>query len=192
MKWVYSALTALLSGVVLTSTASAGPITWGYSSAGYQQGNYSFTGSSLPLWESYAGHIQPIDVIGSFSSPYMLSPFPVEGPSFISRVTLTDQESGESGWIDVPVRFFDNETAPEGEWDRHIAGLGAFSPRRLDLGRNRYTVSGDSERAYVEVRPAVAVPEPATLILAGVGLAAVGWRRWSRRKGDAELHHPRR
>jgi len=134
------------------------------------------------LLDTPAGVVQTIEVIGGFSSPPMVSPIPLEGPTLISRWTITDLESGESGWLDIPVLFFDNEPAPEGELDQHIPRLGVFSSRRFDLGRNRYSVSGNSESVLVSVGPAIATPEPATLLLAGCGLALVSWRRLSQRK----------
>lgn len=167
------------ASLLLSGVASAGPINWGYSSTGNREGSYWFSGSSAPLG-SAPGEVRNIPVyslIGSYSAPSLISPIPLSGPTLMSRVTVLDSDSGQSGSFDVPITFFDNEPAPEGEQDMHIPGLGGIAAQRLTLGRNQYSVSGDPENLYVTV-DSIATPEPSTILLAGAGLtAAAGLRR---------------
>ena len=184
MRSLLFGIAPFAASLLLSGVAAAGPITWGYSSTGNREGSYWFSGLSAPSLESAPGEVRNIPVsslIGSYAAPALISPIPLNGPTLKSRVTILDRESGQSGSFDVPITFFDNEPAPEGEVDIHIPGLGGVAAQRLTLGKNQYSVSGDPENLYVTV-DSIATPEPSTMLLAGAGLTAALWLRRPRAK----------
>jgi hypothetical protein len=176
-----SILGATLALFLVPALATAGPIQWSFSSTGAQtvtpDGVYSFTGWTNPLVSSEPGTAYlSYELLGQYSVPALVSPIPLDGPTLTTRVTITDLASGQSGWLDVPVSFYDNEPAPEGEIDMHIPGLYRFAGGTLDLGGNRYTLGGGPQLSVTAEPAPVATPEPTTLALAGLGLAACGLR----------------
>jgi hypothetical protein len=116
---------------------------------------------------------------------------------------ITDRASGESavlpfsGWYEAWWTFDPREVsgANDGPWDLEYeaSGFGDFhNPSRFQLGRSIYTVRGygggpgQFPDGIIEVSWAPAdapnqTPEPGTLALAGLGLAALGAARIRRR-----------
>lgn len=184
-KPLYAVLAVVFA--VWNTPAHAGVIHWGLSSGGAADNGYSVDGKGFTEFQTASGQSERIDVIAGFHSPGLVSPIPVEGPTLNTLVTITDIASGVSGSINVPVIFYDNETAPDGEIDFHIARLGIFDPQGLDMGDNHYSVTSDGERVTVTVSPiALGTPEPTTLALASIGIATMGWRRFGRSRLSAE------
>jgi hypothetical protein len=187
-------IAALFILPLLTSMTLAGPVGWSYTSSRVQNesGNYWVGGTTRvfnELPENGTVSIRLLDLIGSYHVPELISPIPLEGPMLTTRVTLTDTESGQVGGFDLPIVFIDVETAPEGEKDQHVPGIGAFSSQRFMLGRYEYAVSAtgasldvtiDFDRIRTTGVP-VATPEPTTLLMAAGGLLVIVGRRFSRK-----------
>jgi MYXO-CTERM domain-containing protein len=173
---------AILAALLAPSAATAGPIAWSYSSSGASEGGYGFDPASL-AFDTEEGEIQQIYLVnGGGWAPWMVSPIPVEGPTLWTAVTLWDTASGEAYTFRVPVEFYDNEPAPEGEWDTHVPQIGTITPFDLRLGKNKYHVApGPWLTLNVSVSE---TPEPATFLMGAVGLAGLGLVR--RRIGRVE------
>jgi hypothetical protein len=128
--------------------------------------------------------------------------------SFDVSFRITDRASGESavipfsGWYEAWWTF-DPREASGSPWELEYegSGFGNFdNPSRFQLGRNVYTVRGygggpgqlPDGTIEVSVAPADApnqTPEPGTLALAGLGLAALGAARL-RRRGSGPAPRP--
>src|SRR5262245_60271899 len=119
MNWMRAVAAVVVCGSLLSGTASAGPILWNFSSTGAQtetsRGVYSFTGVPSTMMESEPGAVLSLsltELIGDYSVPALVSPIPVEGPTLTTVLTINDLASGQSGSLDVPIVFFDNEPVP--------------------------------------------------------------------------------
>ncbi|MBN9519417.1 PEP-CTERM sorting domain-containing protein [bacterium] len=165
---------AVLAALLAQPAASAGPIAWSYSSAGASLGGYGFDPVAL-AFETEDGGTQEIHLIDGVRSPLLVSPIPVNGPTLWTRVELWDTASGEAYSFRIPVEFYDNEPAPEGEWDTHVPRIGTITPFDVLLGGHKYHVTRGSELTLtVGVSE---TPEPATLLMGAVGLAGLGFVR---------------
>ena len=107
-----------------------------------------------------------------------------------ARVTVVDLGSGQNETVRVWWSVGETwELNGDGTWEP-ISSWSDSGPRFtesewLRLGHFEYLVGSDTSSLGIEVRdpgPAVATPEPATLALAGLGLAAIGVARVRRRK----------
>jgi hypothetical protein len=132
--------------------------------------------------------------VGSFG-PADIQPYPMDDPWALARpgvftlqFDLTDSASGQTRSLSYGVMGMSH-----GYFTTGTGVVSLIPDERSDtfvLGGNRYTVrpvARESESAAyldldVEVGPAVANPEPGTLALAGLGLAAVGLVRVRRRR----------
>jgi hypothetical protein len=169
---------AILTWLLVHSAGTAGVIHWSFSSSDSTAEDYSITGTSGSM-ESLSGATVPINILGGFASPDLVSPIPVEGPTLYSTLTITDSNSGIPWLVWLPIQFYDNETAPDGEFDRHIVRYGGFDPIVLELGSNRYVLTTDTENIYVQVNSITQTPEPSTLAISAIGALCLGlkWRR---------------
>jgi len=162
---------AILATLLAPSAAAAGPISWSYTSYGASEGGYGFDPASL-AFETDPGEIQQIYPVNGAHAPWFVSPIPVEGPTLWTQVQLRDTASGDSYTFRIPVEFYDNEPAPEGEWDTHVPQIGTIAPFDLLLGRHKYHVApGPWLTLNVSVSE---TPEPTTLVMGAVGLAGLG------------------
>lgn len=176
---------ALLAVLLAHSSAAAGPIAWSYTSSGASEGGYGFDYASL-AFNTEEGEVQQIYLANGAHAPWMVSPIPVEGPTLWTRVTLWDTASGEAYSFRVPVQFYDNEPAPEGEVDTHVPRIGTITPFDLRLGKNKYHVA---QGPWLTLNVSVSeTPEPATFVMGAVGLAGLGLVR--RRAGRVEAPPP--
>lgn len=174
-------LAALIAAVVvqgsLASQATAGPITWSYSSQGGEIDGYFLTGQPMTTVHTMGGE-----------TTYLL-PYSDFGPKIgeieerlglVSvTVTLTDDASNESAVIDVPYYFFSTEA------DAIDLELYEWRRESLRLGDNDYelTQAAGNQGLNVGVGPAaVQTPEPTSIVLACVGLAGAGAVRLRRRR----------
>lgn len=101
-------------------------------------------------------------------------------PTLVAKVTLTDQASNASVTFEVPYVISGRE---DNDFGPFLAG---FERQRFLLGRNTYEIDApDGLRDLsvgVEAGTPVATPEPASLVMATVGLAGVGVARLRRRR----------
>ena len=171
----------------VAGASSAEPIKWTYSASG---GVYNYGSEDRPL----SLRIDPVPTQartfdGSISwTVYPAGNWTVDDPTPVSfgevgpipvTVTVTDSASSESGQFVIPyLAYFDDLGG------RQNLYMARDLETTLDLGGNEYLFRGSrwNTSLSAEVRPAVATPEPATLALAGLGLAAVAARRAGRRR----------
>ena len=165
---------AILAALLAPSAAAAGPISWSYTSAGASDGGYGFDYASL-AFETEEGEVQQIYPANGAHAPWLVSPIPVEGPTLWTNVTLWDTASAEAYTFRIPVEFYDNEPAPEGEWDTHVPRIGTITPFDLRLGSHNYHVE---QGPWLTLNVSVTTtPEPTSLLMGAVGLAGVGLAR---------------
>lgn len=201
-----------LAVLLLASAAQAGPITWGFVSEFESVGGHErFTGrvtTGANIHEMFLS--QMIGVIdgphagsrtvnvGALVPNSSANPIDDVPTSYRFRLRLTDHASGESGEVVYTGRAGEDiEYAGDPPFQypisRHayVYGLTPATAETLTLGGNEYRVSLSSEanadgNAYLDATVTVGevheTPEPATLALAGVGIAAGVGAWWRRRK----------
>ena len=89
--------------------------------------------------------------------------------------------------IVMSIIFFANSFTPGGPPRGTFSTSVLHAPDALDFLRVSYDplVAGQSSRISIEAaHEAVPVPEPATTALVGIGLAAIGARRWRERRNS--------
>lgn len=211
-RWCLASAVVGLSLLVTPQLASAGPIGWSYQTSiiaspdhgrlyagsdvyylpdesgtmtlyGFVELPYVFSGSET-------GSVSNVRLAGVSKAAYEYRDEP-PGPNGLDavylRVEVTDTASGQTASADLYLSAYLLSALP-GEI-RAEAYINARGDLSFVLGENRYdiavtdgyTESGSWISASVTVTPA-ATPEPGTLALAGLGLAAVGAIR-SRRRG---------
>lgn len=162
---------AVFAVLLAPAAASAGPIAWSATSSGAAYGDYAIDPVSL-AFDTADGGTENLYLVGGVRAPWLVSPIPLQGPTLWPQVTLWDTASGEAYTFRVPVEFYDNEPAPEGEGDMHVPRVGGITPFDLLLGGHKYHVTRGPDRALtVGVSE---TPEPATLVMGAVGLAGLG------------------
>jgi PEP-CTERM motif len=168
--------------------ASAGPIQWGYRAEG--PGGIvlaEMTGLTGAVWSDFF-----LPNPRQFGTP---QPDPNPGNGFTSvifrsqaTVILTDELSGDRATFPIFLDAIDQfEVRADGRIEPIFSGEtgGPFWPDagRFDLGGNVYRVRTPGGELLVNVEPGerpgapVNTPEPASLLLAGIGLGAVLLRR---------------
>jgi hypothetical protein len=118
---------------------------------------------------------------------------PSPGNRALFRVWVTDVASGETGHLSFFVTAYLLTGLPFTDSSEMV--FGGEGGGTLLLGGNRYDValkaSDGDEGTYVSadlvVAPATATPEPGTMALAGLGLAAVGLLRARRRTTSSRI-----
>jgi MYXO-CTERM domain-containing protein len=182
----------ILAIFLAPSAATAGPIAWWYTSTStgwytdpnakeYNSNNFPVDGTGYGIdpaagtFLTELGGIQNIPLANRVYSPSQVSPIPLRGPTLWTRVEMMHISSGEAYSFRVPIEFYDNEPAPWGEMDMHIARVGKVSPFQVVLGRNKFHVSQGPELT-LNMRVTDA-PEPTTLLMGVAGLAGIGLMR---------------
>ena len=113
---------------------------------------------------------------------------PASDAGFLLSFTLTDQASGQSGTIEFRGSV---GASTNDQYTPQVLFSGGMGPdvTELQLGGNRYRVTAiggmpdeiqEPARMGVNVMATANTPEPATLAMAGLGLAAVGLSRLRR------------
>ena len=169
---------AIVSSMAFSAaSAVAGPITWSYSSEGARSGGYSLTGTPLTVVQAESWQLSQLLPYSDFTPRESIGGV---SPRLLAKVTLTDQASDASVTFEVPYAIFEREGDDYGPY------LGGFARQRFVLGRNTYEVTApDGLRDLavgVEAGAPAATPEPASLVLAAVGLAGVGLTRLRARR----------
>jgi hypothetical protein len=167
----------LCACVCFPAIASAEPIAWSYSSTGATAGQYHIDAASIP-WTTAPGQTQNIYLIGGYQYPLLASPWPPQGPTLWTAVTILDATSGRSGTFNVPIQFTDPAPSQVSGWYQYTPHVGPIGRIDLVLGKNEYTVTNGPDRALT-VR-VVTTPEPTTFGLALVALVPIGL--WSLRR----------
>ena len=179
---------AVLAITLSPQVATAGPISWSYlTSVTYAQdyGN-RFAVNLLPTWpmNTQAGDTSWVPLFTSTGNPRPVPGEYTASYDFTIGVTLTDQASGQfadlsfSGGYASQWSYQDANDPDSWRWDSESFMFGDFWQRQtLTLGDNLYSVraygygtgSFPSGELEVSVTP-LAIPEPGTLVLAGIGL----------------------
>ncbi len=192
----------LVAAVAFTPAAVAGPMSWTYT-ATVQAGT---TGGTPPASavlslsrfdkaESGGGAFAPLPtgstgvadgdativLAASSKSQYTTGdPTGAEVDGFRTLLQITDQASGVRGFT------YMNGTGSlvGGPADAGALQLDGAGRVQMLLGKNRYDIAWhrqDAEsvsRIVADVNVSAVTPEPATLVLAGLGLSVIGVRRW--------------
>lgn len=154
-------------------------------------GNYKIT---TPLseanlsgsYQAYPGQSNGAIRLGYVGYPFSVDPVesaPAADPTFLLTFTLTDTASGESATLE----FTGNAgAATDGQFPPLIlfsADLYPMDAVEVTLGKNRYRVKGlgglpdeieEAAQFGVRVDATALTPEPATLVMAGFGIGAIG------------------
>jgi hypothetical protein len=193
MRLMLSCVTA----AVLAGPVAAGPIDWSFKTEVVYGGDYGdrFVVTAVPggSYQSADGDLTDLGLFGSTAEPRPLPGGYHTVYDFTVNVTVTDAASGESatlpfgGWYSAmwsyPPEERDNPDV--WRWDWEVSEFGSFWDRHpVRLGDVVYTVraygggQGQAPNGVLLVgTDLVATPEPGTLALAGLGLAALGLRR---------------
>ena len=184
-------MTRLIGGVVLAACllvgarpAAAGPIGWSFSAkkseATINGIRFVLPGVALNSGESSRGETATLDAVGNYQiTTDRDTVFGVVGAVPV-EVTLTDLASGDAATFVAP--YFGHFDISEDHYQAALEPDPLFQTR-LTLGDNVYAVSGALYRGglTVSVEPRMSspatVPEPATALMAAVGLAGVGLAR---------------
>jgi hypothetical protein len=168
---------AALFAVVLPAPAMAGPINWSYSSTGGQDGAFKLDPSAISF-VTPVDQTQDIYLIGGVTFPFVSDPTSFQEDTLWTEVTIIDAVSRQSGMFPAPIQFVSVVPAPGGNGYFYAPQVGPIDTVNLVLGEHQYTVTNGPDRGLT-VRVSD-TPEPATLFMAGVGLAGVGLIRLRR------------
>ena len=187
-------LTTAVLGLVAAATVSAEPIRWSYSTGGYTSGVYEIDATNNLAKSGELGAAVEAVLIGGYVVPNLAGPLPATGPAGSLAVTLTDTATGAAGTIDVPFTYTAPLAVPATESSfAYQPQIDDFVMKWVTIGAYQYELTPGADRrgVLVTVLPAdtlpfqtvggAATPEPATLLLAAVGLAGVAVRRRMRR-----------
>jgi hypothetical protein len=202
MRQLFWAVAAALGAA---SNVTAGPIGWSYSAEYIPTSNPELTFT----WANQSGSfvVQNGDTTGTHLFNTTGFGGPPAAPSgngldtirydFDVKITLTDHNSGQSGSVTYQGYYssaweYHSEPGQNGnhwEWIWEVSGFGdgPLGKQSLVLGGNRYTSwaegggTGQFPDGYLNVTATHETPEPATLVMAGIGLAGFAGLRVRRR-----------
>jgi hypothetical protein len=161
-------------------------------------GGITLTPGAITITGAHPGvAVGNADIVAVNLTAFTFSPSPAGNPySFTNSpyrlgITLTDVGSNRSGTLHFAGIFDGSLTDTKVDLHTHFTSA---TRQWLTLGQNRYTVSltsytppdppaeggSGSINAFVSVQP-VSAPEPSSLILAGISLAAVAFSGFRRR-----------
>jgi hypothetical protein len=170
---------------------SAEPVRWGF----WAVDGLAVDDGSNPVLAQQYGIAETTFSIGLLSRPVVpWAPTQADRdrgfyePSATSAAKVTIIDEASQNWFEARITWTLGETweyNAEGTWEP-IATWENAGPLPRDaewmwLGRHEYRVWSDGGPLVVNVRDAVTTPEPATLALAGLGLAAVAIGKRRRR-----------
>ena len=205
-------LSATVVGLACVTAGRAGPVSWSYSTTGYTSGIYEIDPVTSLAKSGEAGAAVDAVLIGAYVVPNLTGPVAAVGPTGQIGLTITDAGSGSAGTIEVPFSYLDPKMVPATtDQFAYTPKIDDFGMQWVAIGGHQYTVTPSADRRGVTVTvdgtpvtdpveptdpvPPVdpiqtttappttaATPEPATLLLAAVGLAGVTARRLRRAK----------
>ena len=211
-RWIVR-LAALAILAVLPALASAGPITWSYRTRISYAQAYG-TNFDVVLYPDGTVTALPGEISGANLFYSVGNPIPEPGSyaanyRFQATVTITDVGSGQSidqEWNGAytsqwsyPPEYANQPDLWYWEFERSSFG-DEMDKRNFSLGNNRYTVwaNGGGQGQFptgdlvVMVESLQATPEPATLVMAGLGIGTLvlGRRRIGRLQSNPPHPYP--
>ena len=184
---------AIALGIVgLSGSVHAEPITWSYTAVNEDTGDLFGSGYNITETDYWSPLMIPKPVFGPFDPDSATGGYYNYRTTTTTRLTITDEASGQSettllkwtlgeGWYQV---------GGSPDWHGHFA-YEDLDPHPHDwnwlrLGSHEYGISNDEVAFRVQVRPAP-TPEPATLVMGGIGLSVVGLIRARRKRAKERV-----